>query len=55
VGFSVGQGRDAYLLGTNVYVQDGNLVLRSLANDQGYNYTSGTLMPVALHLFVSRT
>lgn len=43
LGFNGGQGRDAFLLNKNVYVEDGNLVLRSMKDDYGFNYTSGAV------------
>eukprot|EP00045_Choanoeca_perplexa_P007538 m.69249 g.69249 ORF g.69249 m.69249 type:complete len:277 (-) comp14111_c0_seq1:2186-3016(-) len=43
LGFDGGQGRDAYLLNKNAYLEDGNLVLRSMKDDYGFNYTSGAV------------
>jgi hypothetical protein len=36
-------GRDAWLLAENVYLEDGQLVLRSLKDDYGFNFTTGAV------------
>eukprot|EP00730_Choanoeca_flexa_P015414 TRINITY_DN7073_c0_g1_i4.p1 TRINITY_DN7073_c0_g1~~TRINITY_DN7073_c0_g1_i4.p1 ORF type:complete len:163 (+),score=20.54 TRINITY_DN7073_c0_g1_i4:1-489(+) len=43
LGYNGGQGREAYLLAQNVYLQEGSLVLRSMANHYGFNFTSGAV------------
>jgi len=44
LGSNSGQGRDAWLTADNVYVQNGNLVLRAQKQVvNGFNYTSGAI------------